>query len=564
MLPETDPQITLLEKGRLDFSGALLVVSRLVREITAAPDTVDRDLLAVLAAALDLPAYRRQKQAYFLYREVAGGLAATAAGHPDQALGALALKLLEQRLGHRHYGLHRAVAEAVGGLPLAISPPVFTDRAPGVADGPDHLPELNRAWLRSRGVTRDASGRWMGRSLVLEAGPRGLVVVKFMRRAEAPSALVLEARWMERLAAMRNTFASPFEIPMPLTTAGNGLMRWAPDLPLPASPPPDLDPERRALAFATVPDYFHYPNNPIGRQRLSVPQVCETLGRCACLLGQALARDVVHTAPIPLFHNRTQQHRREDAGIYAWPRAGRLDQWLDSCRYPNMAQSGLRDFEHFRLLSDTANSRYEWIGVHLISLFLVAGSYFRAAAPDRVGRDETTGQPVDARDLFDPVVLTEMIRTICQGYRWGFTGCHGAMDLPFDVEAAAVRMIDEMGVDRYMEETLRVVDQREMSREDFAFFLITRGFTREAAAAMPRAHADILLHTGPHLGGFNQPISLPELIHMTGAVAADCVARRFRRERGWLMPAAGGSLLFGKDQVVEDQPPECRPGRRAE
>ncbi len=564
MLPATDPQIILLEKGGLDFSGALLVVSRLVREIATAPDAVDRDLLAVLAAALDLPAYRRQKQAYFLYREVAGGLAAAVAGHPDQALGALALELLEQHLGHRHYGLHRAAAEAVGGLPLAISPPVFTDRAPGVADGPDRPPELDRVWLRCRGVTSAATGRWIGRSLVLEAGSRGLVVVKFMRRAESPSALALEARWMERMAAMRSTFASPFEIPTPLATDGGGLMRWAADLPLPANPPPDLDPERRALVFTAVLDYFRYPNSPIGRRRLSAAQVCETLGRCACLLGQALARDVVHTAPIPLFHNRTQQHRREDEGIYAWPRAGRLDQWLNSCRYPNMAQSGLRDFEHFRLLSDTAYSRYEWIGVHLISLFLVAGSYFRAAAPDLVGRNEATGQPVDARDLFDPVLLAEMIRAICYGYRSGFAGGHGAMDLPFDVEAAAARMIDEMGVDRHMEETLRVVDQREMRREDFEFFLIARGFTREAAAAMPRGDADIVLQTGPHLGGFNQPISLPELIHMTGAMAADCVARRFRQERGWRMPAAGGSLLLGKDQVVEDQTPESRPGSRTE
>ncbi len=554
----------LLQNGGLDFSGALLVVSRLVREIAATPDAVGRELLAVLAAAMDLPAYRRQKQAYFLYREMAGGLAAAAAGHPDPAMGALALKLLEQRLGHGHYGLQRAAAEAVGGLPLAISPPVFADGAHGTAEGPDRLPELDRAWLCSRGVASAATGRWIGRSLVLEAGLQGLLVVKFMRRKEAPSALALEARWMERMATLRNTFASPFEIPTPLATSGGGLMRRAADLPLPAGSPPDLDPERRVLAFAAALDYFRYPNSPLGRRRLSAAQVCETLGRCACLLGQALARDMVHTAPIPLFHNRTQRHRREDAGIYAWPRAGRLDQWLNSCRYPNMAQSGLRDFEHFRLLSDTAFSRYEWIGVHLISLFLVAGSYFRSAAPDLVGRDETTDQPVDARDLFDPLLLAEMIRAICYGYRSGFAGCHGDMDLPFDVEATVARMIDEMGVDRHMEETLRMVDQREMRREDFELFLTARGFTREAAAALPRGKADIVLQTGPHLGGFNQPISLPELIHMTGAMAADCVARRFRRERGWRMPAAGGSLLFREDQVVEDQAPKSRSGSRAE
>ena len=55
---------------------------------------------------------------------------------------------------------------------------------------------------------------------------------------------------------------------------------------------------------------------------------------------------IVHTAPIPLFHNRAQAWRREDRGIYEWPRGGRLDRWLSSSRHPNIAASGLRDFEH--------------------------------------------------------------------------------------------------------------------------------------------------------------------------------------------------------------------------
>jgi hypothetical protein len=49
--------------------------------------------------------------------------------------------------------------------------------------------------------------------------------------------------------------------------------------------------------------------------------------------------------------------------------------------------------------------------------------------------------------------------------------------------------------------------------------------------AAPQGQADLILQTGPHLGGFNQAISLPELIRSTGAAAADCVARRFRRQR---------------------------------
>ena len=553
---DPDPQIHALQQGRLDFSGALLVATRLVRDIQNQPAAAECSRLATLGAALDHPDYQRQKQAYFLYREITAGLTAAAAGHPDPVVGEFALTLLETRLDHAHYGLHRAAAEAIGRLPLAIAPPAFDDAPPVTIESDAPRAVLDLAWLRSHGVAGSGTGRWIGRSLVLNAGSRGLIVVKFMRGDEAPSNLAWEACWMARLDSWREAFDVPFAIPTPLSPPGAGLMRWAATLALPADPPPGLDPERRVLAFRTAAEYFHYPNHPAGTGRLPADRVCEILGRCARLLAQALARDVVHTAPIPLFHNRTQRHRRTDDGVYDWPRAGRLDQWLHSCRYPNLAQSGLRDFEHFTLRADTACSRYEWVGVHLLSLFLVAGSYFRTAAPARVGID-AAGRPVDARDLFDPHLLAAMIRSICSGYRQGFAGANGTAGLPFDLESVVARMIDEMGVDRHMEEILRLADQHEMSRDDFERYLTDRGVAREKAAAMSQGRADIVLATGPHLGGFNQPISLPELIRMTGAVAADCIAHRFRRERGW--PALGRR----KDQVVEDQPPEGRPAGNA-
>jgi hypothetical protein len=34
--------------------------------------------------------------------------------------------------------------------------------------------------------------------------------------------------------------------------------------------------------------------------------------------------------------------------------------------------------------------------------------------------------------------------------------------------------------------------------------------------------------TGPHLGGFNQRISLPELIHFTGTAASYCIGDRYK------------------------------------
>jgi hypothetical protein len=137
---------------------------------------------------------------------------------------------------------------------------------------------------------------------------------------------------------------------------------------------------------------------------------------------------------------------------------------------------------------------------------------------------------VDARDLFDRTLLAFIAREIWQGYYEGFTGKApeaGATPIPASL---VDRMIDEMGVDRHMEEILRVVDQEAMSRNMFLSFLQSRGLTLKEARRMPKGRADIQLMTGPHLGGFNQSISLPELIDFAAAGAAHCVAERFRRE----------------------------------
>ena len=61
---------------------------------------------------------------------------------------------------------------------------------------------------------------------------------------------------------------------------------------------------------------------------------------------------------------------------------------------------------------------------------------------------------------------------------------------------------------------------------------------------MEKGAADIVILSGPHLGGFNRPISLPEMIEAVAGMAAVCVADRFRAENG---PAAGS--LKGETNV---------------
>ncbi len=82
-----------------------------------------------------------------------------------------------------------------------------------------------------------------------------------------------------------------------------------------------------------------------------------------------------------------------------------------------------------------------------------------------------------------------------------------------------------------MEEILHVRDQQEMTDTTFRGFLIRRGMDLNAVRGPKQAAADITISSGPHLGGFNQRISLPELIDAAGAVAALCIAGRYERLR---------------------------------
>ncbi len=87
-------------------------------------------------------------------------------------------------------------------------------------------------------------------------------------------------------------------------------------------------------------------------------------------------------------------------------------------------------------------------------------------------------------------------------------------------------MIEEMGVDRHMAEVLRMDDQKEMTDREFTDFLASRGFTEKDTAALQRGRKDVTVLTGPHLGGFNRPISLPELVEFTASsVGLACAGR---------------------------------------
>jgi len=512
-----------------DFSTAFMIVNRLQDFLKADRRAPLESVLEVCERVWLTPAYRRQKQAYFLYRSVADALrqVMTRSVHQEASLQGRALDLLLSGLAAPHESLRRAAAEGLGMLPLMIDdqlPPEPETEIPL----PQALPLLDQKWLAARNIHTRNGWSWAGRSLLAQTRSGAILVVKCLRRGEDPVLLHREATWMQRLAGCAPRLQRPFHVPQPLEHRGGWLVRTPRSLSRGAEGA-HLHPRRYALAFLAPPDYFCYPNEAAPDRRLGAEAFCAVMGRNAYLMGRLTAMGIVHTAPIPLFHNRAQRHRRADEGRYRWSHRGRLDRWLASCRYPNFGASGLRDFEHFTFIAGRPGIRYEAIGSHLISLLLVAGSYFRQKAPQRIGHD-AEGRPVDVRDLFDRDLLKRIISEIWHAYGQGFTGGTPPAGTPVALDTLADRMIDEMGVDRHMQEILRVVDQEAMNRSMFLSFLRSRGFALKEAQRIPKGKADIPLLTGPHLGGFNQPTSLPELIDFAAAGAAQCVAERFRRE----------------------------------
>jgi hypothetical protein len=507
----------MIHAVRQDMSTAWMVVQELNSRIESDIRSVGPGDVALLDSLLRGRDHAAQSRAYFLYRETALGLAAIMAGSPDADLAARAGKILHQAALCGLSDHCMAASEALGTLPLSFqspSIPLVGELKPPYPIGWDDLLRLVPFQPHNRPA-------WSGRSLIVANGCR-VLVLKCARKGEPPEGLVREALWMESLATL--SFPAEFEIPVPVRTDGGLLLSLKGSFPT-GLPDDSLDPAGRAIAYTVSKSYFAYPNDERADRQLSGDEFLEVLHRNALLMGRMSALGLVHTAPVPLFHNRTQQGRRDDGGIYLWQRRGRLDRWLDSCRFPNFGRSGLRDFEHLEPLKGPGMDLFRGLGLQILSLLLVTGSYFRCRRPELRGLNQD-GTPVDARSLFDSKLLQEVLRQIVLGLHQGFVGEPLTLPLPA-LDRLAERMIEEMGVDRHMTELLRVQDQQLMSRALFEKALIAGGIPREETRRTEQGTRDILLQTGPHLGEFNGTISLPELIEFTASVTGCLVASRF-------------------------------------
>jgi hypothetical protein len=526
---ELERQKAVLEERLLhetwNFAATYLAVRDLHGLIRARPSMGSPETIAVLETVLKNPDVSSETQSLFLYREAAEALVTLVVHSMKMPVAAQALATIENLLGTTQGPSQRASTEALGSLPLAVQGPALC-RKPV-----ECVPQVTwHEFLEETGNPPCDSPALLGRSLVAGTNSQDAVlVVKLARDNEAVQSVLEEAIWMEYLHSEAFSFPVRFSIPVPVKVHGSWLFKLNP---MPPGARHAVDPGQgcHGMAFLAPKDYFTYPNDYRPGRPLAPNQFLEVMSRNAWLFGKLAARGIVHSAPIPLFHNRVQRNRRQDGGYYAWQRGGRLDRWLHSCSYPNFGATGIRDLEHLISFAGPSRQLYYHIGTQLLSLLLTAGSYFRNKDVARLGFDEK-GNPVDARDLFDEPFFQEVIHGIFFNYYKAFTEKDLEGDPPFSLENLTSRMIDEMGVDRHMEEVLRVVDQQEMSDEAFRDFLISRGYGEEKIGDFTKGEQDIVIHTGPHLGGFNERISIPELIESIGTMSALCIAGRFWREQ---------------------------------
>jgi hypothetical protein len=512
-----------LQSPAFDLTAKHLALGELRSICRSDPTSLFPETVGVLGQVLQNADLARHTQAYFLYKEAAGCLYQLATRLCHCSLGRLALTALTEGLSTRGPS-QRAAAESLGSMPISIRGPSVP--RPPVAATPvlpldSAVAEIGfRTWGRPQ---------WIGRSMVFRLEcERRVLVFKTTPSRSGREALIREISWLDYLGGQADSFPVRFEIPEPVRI-GSSPVFLLKDFPVQARQTADTSPGVYAVAFLAHPDYFTYPNNSGNHKPLDDLGATKAMFRNAFLLGHLSAAGIVHEAPIPLFHNRVQRHRREDHGRYQWHRAGRLDRWLSSCAFPNLGLTGIRDFEHLLSFSGPSRGLYTHLGTHFLSLLLVAGSYFRNKDKARVGLDGAGG-PADARELFDAPLLHHMVEGIFHHYYHGFVGQPFHAILPFDPERLVLRMIEEMGRDQHMEEVLRAADQLEMSEAQFRELLHTHSFNRAETAVLKRGMGDIVLHTGPHLGGFNQGISMPELIEAVGAMSALCIQGRFGME----------------------------------
>ncbi|WP_321493214.1 SidJ-related pseudokinase [uncultured Desulfobacter sp.] len=502
----------LLINHRLDFSGAYMGVKYIGSHASDYPFTITRQTLDALFSVFATPKFDTARQAFFLYHEAALILVEMGKKMENKITRTVVprlLSLLIKSSGNRLRALSQALGRLADTTPAPDIPFFSGNAIPLDID----LAGLSKKFVPT-GTTfpENMQWTWKGRSLIARTDKKILGVIKFATTFENIDEIYREAVWMNWFS--QNPSGSENRVPKPVCIQDSYLFNITGELPQGGS---GTIYGSVCIVFIPCLGYYEYPNV----KNTAWDQIQQSFFKTALTLGRLSSRGLFHTALIPLFHNRVQQGRRNDNGRYLWEHAGRLDQWLDSSRFPNFAASGLRDFEHI-VCRKTSLDLEHYTGEYLLSFILVAGSCFRNKAPHRRGIDNTHPH-VNTRDLFCPDRFETLLSGVCEHYIKGLTGADTFDPAPFNLSALIEQLIEKMGLDEHMEEALRIQDQLDMDDHRFEEFLKNRGVTVIPA----KGQEDIVLFTGPHLGGFNQPISIPKLIEFLFKFSAFCVASCF-------------------------------------
>jgi len=463
---------------------------------------------------------------YLTYRETARVMASIILNTQDRPLAEQFIGTLKHIVNMSSGSQRRGVAEVLGSLPLDMHGPEINN---GHAMDIPMIKWHDLSTKYKLYALPETSWQIAGRSIIFHIKDNSVFVIKLASDCTSVRFMRNEAWWMNYLESISEVFEKRFNIPKPHKIKNEYVFHLE-NLPKVFQDQIEVPAETYyAFAYRAHRDYFVYPNDHRQDQRLAPNDYREVMFRNAWLLGRIAAGGIVHTAPIPLFHNRVQRNRRPDSGLYEWQKGGRLDRWLFSCRYPNFGLSGLRDFEHLVSFKNSGLELYKKIGTHMLSLILVVCSYFRNSDPDRFGHDEQ-GKPVDARDLFDKTFLAELIQGIFSNYYQGFTGVVLRDAMPADFNHLISRIVQEMGVDHHMDEMVRITDQKSMSDSAFEEFLKRNQLTQKDVVQIEKGKEDLSIVTGPHLGEFGREISIPELTEFLEVASATCVLGKYLME----------------------------------
>ncbi len=316
-----------------------------------------------------------------------------------------------------------------------------------------------------------------GRTLIISAEV-GLLAIKLGLGPEDGEKLQVEAVMQDRLGRLQEYLGIQSLIPRPFAPDGDGYLFRLHLSDLPGEVREDLNllTDPWAICYSPPQGYFTYLNDP----GLSSDSVSEGISRCAHDLAVLARSGLLHDALISLFHNREQIGRRGDRGVYRWwsKIPGRLDRWLESCRYPNLRLSGIADYEHLHQFGEISPRVLQHlIGDQLLSISLVLASHFRNSGG------------------FDDGAVSEGLRSAFEAYRQAFVSAKSSsrsfsrsktpLDGLIDWDLLASRMREEMEGDRYM-----------------------TGLVRGAG---PEG-SDLAVENGPHLGLFGGYFPLPELV----------------------------------------------------